>query len=54
MTEIKTLIGVGKKQITMAEVPIEQAGPYAASDADFTWRLYEYLKQEIPDIKPIT
>lgn len=49
MTEIKTLIGVGKKQITMAEVPIEQAGPYAASDADFTWRLYEYLKQEIPD-----
>jgi len=49
MTEIKTLIGVGKKQITMAEVPIEQAGPYAASDADFTWRLYENLKQEIPD-----
>jgi DNA polymerase-1 len=49
MTEIKTLIGVGKKQITMAEVPIEQAGPYAASDADFTWRLYENLKQEIQD-----
>jgi len=49
MTDIKTLIGVGKKQITMAEVPIEQAGPYAASDADFTWRLYENLKQEIQD-----
>jgi DNA polymerase-1 len=49
MTEIKTLIGVGKKQITMAEVPIEKAGPYAASDADFTWRLYESLKQEIHD-----
>jgi DNA polymerase-1 len=49
MTEIKTLIGVGKKQISMAEVPIEKAGPYAASDADFTWRLYESLKQEIHD-----
>jgi len=49
MTEIKTLIGVGKKQISMAEVPIEKAGPYAASDADFTWRLYESLKQEIQD-----
>jgi DNA polymerase-1 len=47
MTEIKTLIGVGRKQITMAEVPIEQAGQYAAADADFTWRLYEYFEPEI-------
>jgi DNA polymerase-1 len=47
MTEIKTLIGVGKKQITMAEVPIDQAGPYAAADADFTWRLKEYFEPEI-------
>jgi DNA polymerase-1 len=47
MTEIKTLIGVGKKQITMAEVSIDQAGPYAAADADFTWRLYEYFEPEI-------
>lgn len=47
MTEIKTLIGTGKKQITMAEVAIEQAGPYAAADADFTWRLYEHFEPEI-------
>jgi DNA polymerase-1 len=47
MTEIKTLIGVGKKQITMAQVPIDLAGPYAAADADFTWRLYEYFEPEI-------
>jgi DNA polymerase I len=47
MTEIKTLIGVGKKQITMAAVPIEQAGPYAAADADFTWRLKEHFEPEI-------
>ncbi len=49
MTEIKTLIGVGKKQITMAEVPIDQAGQYAAADADFTWRLYEYFEPEIDE-----
>jgi DNA polymerase-1 len=47
MTEIKTLIGVGKKQITMAAVQIDQAGPYAAADADFTWRLKEYFEPEI-------
>lgn len=47
MTEIKTLLGVGKKAITMAAVPIEQAGPYAAADADFTWRLKEYFEPEI-------
>ena len=49
MTEIKTLIGVGKKQITMAAVPIELAGPYAAADADFTWRLYEHFDPEIDE-----
>jgi len=49
MTEIKTLIGVGKKQITMAEVPIDQAGPYAAADADFTWRLKEFFEEAIDE-----
>ncbi len=47
MTEIKTLIGVGKKQITMAAVSIDAAGPYAAADADFTWRLKEHFEPEI-------
>jgi DNA polymerase I len=49
MTEIKTLIGVGKKQITMAAVQIETAGPYAAADADFTWRLKEFFETEIDE-----
>lgn len=49
MTEIKTLIGVGKKQITMAAVPIDLAGPYAAADADFTWRLYKHFEHEIDE-----
>jgi len=47
MTEIKTLIGVGRKQIPMSEVPIETAGLYAAADADFTWRLKEYFEPEM-------
>ena len=39
MTPITNLIGTGRKQISMAEVPIEQAATYAAADADITWRL---------------
>jgi DNA polymerase-1 len=39
MTEIKELIGTGKKQITMDKVPIAQAAPYAAADVDMTLRL---------------
>ncbi|MGB1748545.1 MAG: 5'-3' exonuclease H3TH domain-containing protein, partial [Dehalococcoidia bacterium] len=49
MTEIKELIGTGRKQISMAEVPIEKAGPYAAADADFTWRLKEHFELEIDE-----
>jgi DNA polymerase I len=47
MTPIKDLIGTGKKQITMAQVPIEKAAPYAAADADFTYRLHDIFKQDL-------
>ena len=40
MTHIEELIGKGKKQITMAEVAIESAAPYAAADAETTLRLH--------------
>jgi DNA polymerase-1 len=43
MTEITELIGKGKKQITMREVPVAQVAPYAAADADATLRLHEVL-----------
>ncbi len=33
------LIGKGKNQITMRDVPVETVGRYACEDADFTWRL---------------
>jgi len=35
--------GKGKKQCRFDEVPIEQAAPYAAEDADITLRLHETL-----------
>ena len=49
MTEITNLIGKGKKQITFAEVPIEDAAPYGAADADMTLRLIEPLRAEIKE-----
>ena len=47
MTPITDLIGRGAKQITMAEVSIADAAPYAAADADMTARLYTLLKEEL-------
>lgn len=44
MTPITALIGTGRKQRSMAEVSIEDAAPYAAADADFTWRLQQKLE----------
>jgi DNA polymerase-1 len=44
MTEIKELIGTGKKQVTMNAVPIEKCAPYAAADAAITFRLVDRLR----------
>ena len=49
MTEIESLIGKGKAQKTFAEVPIEEAAPYGAADADMTLRLVPPLKKEITE-----
>jgi DNA polymerase-1 len=49
MTEITELIGTGKGQITMADVPVEQAAPYACADVDMTARLVEGLTQELQE-----
>jgi DNA polymerase-1 len=43
----KELIGTGKKQITMDQVPIDQVAEYACEDAEVTWRLREKLEQEL-------
>jgi DNA polymerase-1 len=47
MTEISELIGKGRSQKTFAEVPIEEAAPYGAADADVTLRLVKPLTLEI-------
>jgi DNA polymerase-1 len=47
MTHIETLIGTGKKQITMDRVPIADVAPYAAADAVMTYRLVSVLRAEL-------
>ena len=47
MTEIDELIGKGKNQISMAEVPVERAAPYAAADAVMTLRLVEPMREDL-------
>ncbi|MFZ6031551.1 MAG: DNA polymerase I [Chloroflexota bacterium] len=47
MTEIETLIGKGKNQITMADVPIEQAAAYAAADASTVMQLVPQLQDDM-------
>ncbi|NJD58904.1 MAG: DNA polymerase I [Anaerolineae bacterium] len=47
MTEITELIGTGRKQITMDQVPIEKAAPYAAMDAIAVLRLMPGLQAEL-------
>lgn len=44
---ISELIGKGKKQISMRDVPLEQIKEYAAEDADITLQLKQVLDQQI-------
>ena len=47
MQQITELIGRGKRQKTFDQVPIEDATPYAAADADMTARLRSRLEPQI-------
>jgi DNA polymerase-1 len=47
MTEIEELIGKGKKQISMAQVPVSDAAEYAADDAEVILRLMPQLQKEM-------
>jgi len=49
MTNIEELIGKGKKQITMAEVPVSQAAAYAAMDAWVVLSLKAELEKELEE-----
>lgn len=50
MTHIEELIGKGKNQRCMSEVPIEQAAPYAAADAEVTLRLHPRLVKQMDKV----
>lgn len=43
----KSLIGKGKKQISMSEVPLTEVAEYACEDADITLRLRNYLEPRL-------
>ena len=47
MTEIEELIGKGKNQRLMSDVPIQEAGTYAAADAIAALRLMPVLQAEL-------
>lgn len=45
----ESLIGTGKKQITMAEVPLEKISEYACEDADCVFRLAPVLEKKLKE-----
>lgn len=47
---IKSLIGSGKSQITFDRVPINDAAPYAAEDADITLRFHKLFKPKLHNV----
>ncbi len=47
MIPLTNLIGKGKKQITFAEVAVEEAAEYSAEDAFITFRLYPLFKERL-------
>jgi DNA polymerase-1 len=49
LTPTSALIGKGKQQKSMRDVPLEALAHYAAEDADATWRLYHRLNAEVED-----
>ena len=44
---ITDLIGKGKNQTSMLDVPLDVLATYAAEDADVTWRLFEVLEPQL-------
>ncbi|MFA6410306.1 MAG: DNA polymerase I [Candidatus Buchananbacteria bacterium] len=49
MQPITDLIGKGKNQITLKDVPLEKVSDYSCEDADFTWRLVKPLTEQLAE-----
>lgn len=45
--------GKGAKQLTFNQIDLEQAGPYAAEDADITLRLHQALQPQLQTVAPL-
>ena len=49
-TSFQDIAGTGVKQLTFDQISLEQAGPYAAEDADVTLRLHQVLHEKLTAI----
>lgn len=47
MISFDDVTGTGKNRITFHQVPLDKATQYAAEDADYTLRLWEYLRPQL-------
>jgi DNA polymerase-1 len=47
---IEEIIGTGKNQKKMTELPVENVYRYACEDADITWQLMQILKPKLTDL----
>ncbi|MFH1748103.1 MAG: DNA polymerase I [Planctomycetota bacterium] len=47
MIPISDLIGKGRDQLRMDQVPVDHVAEYAAEDADYTWRLKELFEPRL-------
>ncbi|MEA3273801.1 MAG: DNA polymerase I [Pseudomonadota bacterium] len=47
------IAGKGAKQLTFNQIPLDQAGPYAAEDADVTLRLHRELWPRLEETPPL-
>jgi len=47
--KFEDVAGKGAKQITFDQVPLEEAGPYAAEDADVTLRLHAFFTSRLAE-----
>ncbi|MDX1692422.1 MAG: DNA polymerase I [Ketobacteraceae bacterium] len=47
------IAGKGAKQLTFDQIDIEQAGPYAAEDADITLRLHQTLEPKLKETESL-
>lgn len=52
-TRFEDIAGKGARQLTFNQVPLEQAAPYAAEDADITLRLHQHLWPQLSAVAPL-